>query len=527
MTKIIAYYMQGNVLYSSTGAMKTEPPYIDCLLADSHPYTIQAFYNLDHAVSRLCKKLSEDEVKTLWSTGVLIKPPYKIKYIPKSMLTIDKGEGQGRQFTTISDMTQYMEAPIVPNLTDDQIKEKLKSAVKVAWDVYNAMRKLNLNPKTIVNPVRTLQNDVLDKLNLSTIDNLPYEAGEYAYNCSIGGWVETIKRGWFPKVNDWDMNGAYADQLRKLVSFDEGLGAWEKVTALPSDRTEGMMGFFRSIYDTEADLHPILSTSPKTRNMTLNGKDENWLTLKKIDFVTARKLADVKVIDGWVFTPSKIVRPLKDIIERLQEKKILAEGMDKTIIKRLMNGTWGIMLQVQKAEGSAFAPSFNSAWGAEVENNVHVEVCRFCLDNGIMPLYIMTDGVGTDVDLKIESSKEMGKWKLDAVTPALVMGSGIIALKDKVGKGAFSLHYDSLMETIKAHPEYDTIHIEADGFVSMGEAIENKCIARLGETEVDIRAIKLNSDLKRCYIREPKNFGELITNTYPSIPWDVSMFLGD
>jgi hypothetical protein len=191
------------------------------------------------------------------------------------------------------------------------------------------------------------------------------------------------------------------------------------------------------------------------------------------------------------------------------------------------SGTWGVMLQVQKAEGSAFAPSFNSAWGAEVENNVHVEVCRFCLDNGIMPLYIMTDGVGTDVDLKIESSKEMGKWKLDAVTPALVMGSGIIALKDKVGKGAFSLHYDSLMETIKAHPEYDTIHIEADGFVSMGEAIENKCIARLGETEVDIRAIKLNSDLKRCYIREPKNFGELITNTYPSIPWDVSMFLGD
>jgi hypothetical protein len=83
------------------------------------------------------------------------------------------------------------------------------------------------------------------------------------------------------------------------------------------------------------------------------------------------------------------------------------------------------------------------------------------------------------------------------------------------------------LETIKAHPEYDTIHIEADGFVSMGEAIENKCIARLGETEVDIRAIKLNSDLKRCYIREPKNFGELITNTYPSIPWDVSMFLGD
>jgi len=527
MTKIIAYYIQDKVLYSSTGAKKTEPPYLDFLLADSHPYNIQVFYNLDHAVSRLCKRLTEGDITTLWKDNVLIKPPYKVKFIPKSMFTIDQGEGNNHRFTTISDMTQYMDAPIAPNLSEEQIKEKLRETVKVAWEVYNALRKLKLNPKTLVNPVRTLQNDVLDKMQLPTIDDCPDEAGEYAYNCCVGGWVETKTRGWFPNVNDWDINSAYSDQLRKLVRFKEGDGTWEKVTSLPPDRIEGMMGFFRAIYDTEADLHPILSTSDKTRNMTLNGRDENWMTLRKIDFVTMRKLADVKLIDGWLFTPKQVVTPLCDVINHLQERKQTSEGMDKNVIKRLMNGTWGILLQVQKAEGNALAPSYNSPWGAEVESNVHIEVCRFCLDNNIMPLYIMTDGVGTDVDLKIESSKEMGKWKLDATTPALIMGSGVIALKDKHGKGAFSLDYDSLMATIKEHPEYDTIHMQADGFVSMGEAIERKRIDLMGESETDIRAIILNSDLKRCYINEPSNFGELITNTYPSIPWDVSMFVVD
>jgi hypothetical protein len=521
--KIIAYYIQGDVLYSSTGAQKREPPYLDFLLSDSAPYTIQVFYNLDHAVSRLCRRLTEADIMTLWGDGILVKPPYTIKYISKSMLAIDKGEGQGHPFTTISDMTQYMEAPIVPNLSEAQIMARLKESVKISWDVYNSMKKLGLDPRTLTNPVRTLQNEILSKLGLPTIDDLPDEAGEYAYECCTGGWVECIKRGWFETIYDWDISGGYPAQIREMVDFR--LGSWEKVTTLPSDRPEGMTGFFRAMYNTEADLHPILSTSPKTRNMTINGKDVNWMTLRKIDFVTARKLAEVNIIDGWLFTPSQVVKPLRETIDGLQAKKVASQGMDREVIKRLMSGIYGKTLELYKSEGKAFGPLFNSPWGADIENNTHIEVCRFCLDNNIMPLYILTDGVATDVDLQLKSSKEIGHWKLDAKTSALVIGSGIVALKGKKGKGAFSLNYDSLMQTIHDHPEYDTIHMQTDGFLSMGEAVERKRIDLMGETQVDVRAIILNSDLKRCYINEPSNFGELITNTYPSIPWDVSMFI--
>lgn len=525
MTKIIAYYMQGDILYNSYGGKKTEPPYLDFLLADTHPYNIQVFYNLDHTVARLCKRLPEGDLRTLWEDGILPKPPYEVKYVPKSMFAIDKFQGNDKQFTTISDMTQYMEAPIRPNLSEEQIRGLLKETVKVAWDVYNAMRKLNLSPKTLTNPVRALQNEVLSKLGLPTVDDLPDEAGEYAYNCCVGGWVESFSRGWWEKLYDWDISGGYPSQVRELIDFRETFGSWQKVTSLPQDRPEGMMGFFRAVYDTEADLHPILSTTDATRNMTINGRDENWMTLRKIDFCVERKLADISIIDGWVFTPRQINKPLRDLIDRLQEHKVKSEGMDKEIVKRLMNGLYGKMLELYKSQGKAFGPLFSSPWGAEVENNTHIEVCRFCLDNKIMPIYIMTDGIGTDVELKVESSKELGKWRLDAVTSALVIGSGAIALKDKIGKGAFSLNYDYLMDVIKNHPEYDTIHIQADGFKSMGEAIERKRLDLLGDSETDTRAIQVNGDLKRCYINEPKDFGELASHKYPSIPWDRSMFM--
>jgi len=167
---------------------------------------------------------------------------------------------------------------------------------------------------------------------------------------------------------------------------------------------------------------------------------------------------------------------------------------------------------------------FNPCWRSEVENNTHLSVVNFCIENNIKPIAIMTDGVVTDVDLKIPSSTAMGGWKLDSVTKGLVMGSGILALQGKHKEGDFSLNYDVLME--KIDPNSTEIVLEKDGFVSIGEACERNLFAKLGEYEVDKRVIKLNSDTKRIYPNEPANFGELLEHTYDSIPIDVSMIGG-
>jgi hypothetical protein len=544
--RIIVYYYQNGYLYSSNSGKSQDA--LKMIIEDSsyndlgNEPTIQCFYHLDHAVANICKGFTEQEIRRLWihSTDGEDKVEhgrvwkkiddinYEFKYFPKTLFTVEKKAGD-YPFAIVSDMTQYMVTKIEPDLKDGEIYGRLSIAEQIARSVYNSLIKLGLNPKSLVSPI-TAYKDIIKAMNLPTWQDVPDEANQYYYNTCTGGWIETFKTGHFNKVWDWDIRSAYPQKMRNLVDFRKG--TWEKVDSVPVHKS-GMLGVFNCTAEVEADLHCIVYRDEREYNYNPNGTYDTLITWNKLNYAHFHEWGKFHVKDGWVWTPKDgvVCYPLRKKMDELFKLKGEAETeSDRMVIKRIMNAFEGKMCERiffernGKMSPTTLGEIFNPCWRSEVENNTHLSVVNFCIENNIKPIAIMTDGVVTDVDLRIPSSTAMGGWKLDSVTKGLVMGSGILALQGKHKEGDFSLNYDVLME--KIDPQSAEIVLEKDGFVSIGEACERNMFAKLGEYEVDKRVIKLNSDTKRIYPNEPANFGELLNNPYDSIPIDVSMIGG-
>lgn len=547
--RIIVYYYQNGYLYSSNSGKSQDA--LKMILEDSsyndlgNEPTIQCFYHLDHAVANICKGFTEQEIRRLWihptdgddkvEHGRVWKKideiNYEFKYFPKTLFSVSKKDGD-YPFAIVSDMTQYMVTKIEPDLKDGEIYSRLSIAEQIARDVYNSLIKLGLKPKSLTSPI-TAYKDIIKAMNLPTWEDMPEEANQYYYNTCTGGWIETFKTGHWDKLWDWDARSMYPSKMRNLVDFRKG--TWEKVDSVPDHKT-GMLGVFNVTAEMEADLHCIVYRDEREYNFTPNGTYDTLITWNKLNYAQFHEWGKFHVKDGWVWTPKDgvVCYPLRKKMDELFKLKGKSTtDIERNIIKRLMNGYHGKMAERiffernGKRSPTTFGEIFNPCWRSEVENNTQLSVANFCIENNITPIAIMTDGVVTDVDLKINSSTAMGGWKLDSVTKGLVMGSGILALQGKHKEGDFSLNYDVLMEKINDNPMSNEIVLEKDGFVSIGEACERNLFNRLGEYEVDKRVIKLNSDTKRIYPNEPENFGELLKGHYDSIPIDISMIGGE
>lgn len=553
--KIIIYYYQNGYLYSSNSGKSQDA--LKMILEDSsyndlgNEPTIQCFYHLDHAVANICKGFTEQEIRRLWihPTGKeaellwlddkkekkeygrvwkkIDEINYEFKYYPKTLFTVEKKAGD-YPFAIVSDMTQYMVTKIEPNLKDGEIYSRLSVAEQVARSVYNSLVKLSLSPKSLVSPI-TAYKDIIRAMNLPTWQDIPEEANQYFYNTCTGGWIETFKTGHWDRLYDWDGRSMYPSKMRSLVDFRKG--TWEKIDGnnIPTHKA-GMLGVFNCTAEVEADLHCIVYRDEREYNFTPNGTYDTIITWNKLIYANLHEWGRFHIKDGWVWTPKDgvVCYPLRNKMDELFKLKGEAEtDTDRMVIKRLMNAFHGKMAERiffernGKMSPTTFGDIFNPCWRSEVENNTHLSVVNFCIENNITPIAIMTDGVVTDVDLKINSSTAMGGWKLDSVSKGLVFGSGVLALQGKYKDGDFSLNYDVLMD--KIDPQSTELVLEKDGFVSIGEACERNLFNRLGEYEVDKRVIKLNSDTKRIYPKEPENFGELLKGTYKSIPLDASM----
>jgi hypothetical protein len=333
--------------------------------------------------------MSNTNLLKLYETSELKLSGYKFKYVPKKFFSIEKED----TFIVMADASQYMERW---DLVGDPL-DKAKEACKLGGQVYNALSKLGLHPKTLVSPISAFDKEIFSKLNLPDFADIPPEASEYAYNCCHGPWIQAFQVGhWGGGVHDLDIVSAYPFELTKCI--DTRLGTWIKTEKYEPD---AYYGFCHGIVNITSDFSPIIYSKTNEMSYTPKGEWETYITKQEIDFIKKYNLGDFEIFNGWWFFPDKIVYPLKKIIEWLYTKKETSKGMERKIVKRIMSGIWGRCLQVDF--GEVAGEYFNSVWGATVEVNTRLEVARFILDNNLVDhiIHIAVDGVLIDKEVQL------------------------------------------------------------------------------------------------------------------------------
>ncbi len=527
--RIVGYHISSTgIIANSDGEYTDKSPYLEFLLQPK-PDSIRVFYYLTQNITSLAKiiKMSPDETRKLHSGthGKAYFPPYKMQYIPNRFLQLQKGFYRNNPFAYFYDAHQYQDTRANSGETVDECLRKATQAKEIGEQVRNAMNEIGLHPKSITSPISLFDKEVISKIDLPVDSDIPEGAGRYAYECCKGNWLEAFQVGHWEIIWNYDLSSAYPAQISKLLDIRQG--KWIESKEFTEEAT---YGYCKGRVTTQVEFSPILHKNITRNNSLLEplmpvthtpiGTWETYLTKQEIEFIARRKLGKFEIESGWWWIADKEVKQsLSSTINWLYQEKEKAEGIKKEIIKRVMAGIYGKMLEVRDGE---LGQRFNPVWAAEVETNTRLEVADFVLRNRVLDslVHIAVDGVVLSKPV-ILPENGMGNWKLNNISPCICVGTGQIALRDN-GKGDFHLQYDWLKEAIEKEPEKSEYVMNSVRPVTLAEALNGR-FEELGELQETKKYISIGSTDKRCYKEKPKNGGELLSKTYESLPWDISM----
>lgn len=183
---------------------------------------------------------------------------------------------------------------------------------------------------------------------------------------------------------------------------------------------------------------------------------------------------------------------------------------------------WGRTLELR---GEDYGPNFNPVYGALVEARTRIAVAKFVFDNKVDPIHVAVDGVLCGSRVKVPEDGGMGTWKVAHTGGAIVVSSGVAAVKGKEGAEDFSIKYEWLRKRLADQPGATEYEMKKMSVVTLAKAL-NADFAKLGELEEITKAIRIGGDGKRLYWEEPVTGGDLMANVYDSEPVDVSVALG-
>lgn len=475
--------------------------------------------HLDHFVAQVLKmiKMGPEDLQKLNKLGEITVQPYVIKYVPNKFFSI--GSQLNSKFFLICDANQYDYWSFKKDIDGIDIMVGALHAKFAGEDVYSALKRLGLNPTNLISPIRVWEKERWD-MDCPTIDDIPPLVAELSKACCRGNWLELFSKGHFPKAYDWDLRSAYSFIASECL--DTRYGQWIQNK---NYQPEAILGYAKGVVTINSLFSPILYRHGKD-NYTPMGTWETVLTKAQIDYINGNRIGKFEIEDAVWWAPDKLVKPLKLPILQLYEQKEKATGMEREVIKRIINGGfYGKFIQI--THNGNFGDHFFPPWAAEIETQTQLRVARTCVGNKIIPISIAVDGIVTDKPLKIFSGREIGDWKLSEECSALAVSSGVVALSSHMPEKDFSLDYEWLMQQISLNPDSSEYIKKKWSPVSLAKACNLNKYQDLGKIEEITKTVDITFENKRMYMKGlPLTGQDLLDNVYESFPKDISMIEG-
>ncbi len=524
--RIIGYHVTNGLVVNSMGSEAREYP-LDFLL-ERIPDTIKVFYHLDYSVANLFRWLGigESDIRKLLKKGEVYIAPYKFGYAEKKYFNVQYGGGRGSFFGNFNDMYQFHRNSDMSALPPS---EYARQAAEIGQKVYTALTKLDLNPTSLTSPVRCWEKEVLSKMDLPGMDDIPEPVIKMAYDCCEGGWVEAFQKGHWDKTYDYRVKSAYGSFTRNLLHTRYG-----KWIETPYYDPACYYGYGLCNIEATSPFSPITYMRGDEK-LTPNGKfpKPKLIGKRHIDFALKYHTAKIEVLGGWWWFPDKLVYPLESMIDYLYKAKESARGLDKDVYKRILAGVWGKFLFIKqhpKKDENPYGQLFNPVWAEEVETGCRCTTAAFVLDNQLErhALHVAVDGVLSSREVPLHETGAIGEWKLSNVGPAYVISSGICAVQGKDTEldedkenSDFILRYDWFKDQIEHNPNSPHYTMSKLSPVTLQKAHSQNKLDTLGEHEVIERTVDVTFESKRDYGQKPETGSQLQRHKYMSDPTDI------
>ena len=212
---------------------------------------INWFYNLDYDARAIFRWLPTQNISELYHHKTTNFNNYKISYLPKKYLTIQKN----KQTHNFFDIAQFfpgglnkMSIKFLNNKKISTINNIILGSSKKYWSdnlteiikycihdsflagelgklfYTNLWKNLKFNPQKPYSSGSISQELFINKSRyIPTIYNIPEKILEIHQNNYRGGRIEILKRGYFENIYSYDIKSAYPSEMINLLDYSNGV----------------------------------------------------------------------------------------------------------------------------------------------------------------------------------------------------------------------------------------------------------------------------------------------------------------
>ena len=517
------------------------------------------FFNIRFDFQAMMKYLDPKSLYELYMSSKLEYKGYKLKYIPKKLLSITKS-GNVHKFYDVNNFyesslgecaTRYLgkeknvEHIDRPRLNVDlqYWNDNEKDIVKYCVSDSKLTKELGiLLQQEVIHLFGFPAQQYLSKASLSKeyfrrtcdipeLKRIPKEAIAFAFNSYHGGRFEIVKRGYFKYAELLDINSAYPYHISNLTDYSKG--QWYKVSEPDFDSLYGF--YFCEVdvpYDTFTPLPFVLDTDTTVYPY---GKFMTFLTKNEIE--TYSKYIDIDVKIGYECRGKDKIYPFKEAMEELYSYK---KDTPKThykysLIKKIMNSLGGSFYEKTEIDLIKYVGKlFNPVFATKMMSNTRIQLFEEAMKHANHVIGFATDSILYDTSIDATTNTKMGGWGIDGSGETIVLRSGVYKIADKLKSRGFGRknkiktpygEFNSIFDYIHEQPSLTEYKVWIERPVNLGEALLHPNKTSIKDINVWRRfpyKINVNRDVKRLWNDDFESGGELFTKMIDSSPIPIS-----
>ena len=352
-------------------------------------------------------------------------------------------------------------------------------------DILAGFERMGIAPDKLTSPVGVFA-DELRGYELPTIYTNPdiEDACGYCIPMMRYEWRSAFILGFFEMAYSYDQVAAYPYFIANLPDTDKCRVQFSD-TYIKSD-----WAIVKGEIEVDADISPIVYSEGEG-HINPKGKWQRYFTKEEATWLLRRQLGKFKMIDGYFIDWLSPRKPYRAPVSKLFSMRLAGDDMVNNLAKKASQGISGKL--DQDNEDGTLGELYNPVLAAMTRSRCRLAVANFIYDNALLDsvLAVQVDGVITNRQVDTRGDGSMGSWRLDTVSPALVVSKGEVW---KPGKKPLNIAYDELVAAIREHPQ--------------------RSYYEVGNNYIDLSLPVLDAD--REYSDYPRTGGDLLTKVYRS-----------
>lgn len=515
-------------------------------------------FNLKFDAQAILKYLPEDVQHELWVKSKVKYGDYKIKYIPKKVLSITLHKNRYAfydvaQFYNMS-LEKAAEKYLHKKKNPDAIDAARLNVDKKYWEANEhsiieyckidsvltkelgeflqrmLQQSLNINPQNYVSPASLSKQYFRKKCKIPSIQKISNKVLRAAFYSYKGGRFEVLEKGYLGNCSLLDIKSAYSYEISNLIDITKGDWISSKVL-----HERAYYGFYVvKLWVKWDNICPI----PFKRRIGVYcypaGYWTTWMT--KEELLAYEKYIEYEIIKGYEFYPVKIVYPFREEIFCCFKEK---EKYDKSdfryeMVKKIPNSLYGTFYEKHKTDDKWYTGKmFNPIYASIITANTRIKVFLKAMEIDMPTVAFATDSILVKGQGRQKHEAELGDWELQAYGDTIILKSGIYRIANKIKTRGMKRKtqintpygkYDSIFDYIKDKPDLLQYPINSMRPVSMGEAM----LKTRSLSSKDINQwrdfpykLDINRDYKRFFNTSFSRGGQIFEYSVTSMPYIV------